>query len=96
LDEAEAVKWYRRAAEQGYAKAQVEMSLRSANGWGVERSYPEALKWLTAAAENAYPPAQNLLGVAYDAAFSQPGTRFRPPNGIAPRLSRGIPRHRRI
>ena len=43
-DYAEAVKWYRRAAEQGDAYAQNNLGLMYANGKGVPQDYAEAVK----------------------------------------------------
>jgi len=40
------VKWYRKAAEQGYAKAQDALGLCCAKGQGVAEDYVEAYKWL--------------------------------------------------
>jgi TPR repeat protein len=46
-DYAEAAKWYRRAAEQGYAKAQYNLGVMYYNGEGVPQDYAEAVKWST-------------------------------------------------
>ena len=43
-DEAEAVKWYRKAADQGDAKAQVELGECYMCGFGIERDLTEAKK----------------------------------------------------
>ena len=42
---AEAVKWYRKAAEQGYAEAQFNLGVMYETGEGVAQDYAEALKW---------------------------------------------------
>jgi uncharacterized protein len=39
-DYAEALKWYRLAADQGLASAQHNLGFMYANGWGVEISAP--------------------------------------------------------
>ena len=44
-DYAEAVKWYRRAAEQGYAAAQYNLGAVYATARGVPQDYAEAVKW---------------------------------------------------
>ena len=44
-------KWLRKAAEEGYAKAQYSLGAMYASGHGVEQSYPEAVKWWRKAAE---------------------------------------------
>jgi TPR repeat protein len=46
LDEAEAVKWYLRAAEHGYAPAQSSVAVFYFSGIGGEKNYSEAYKWL--------------------------------------------------
>ena len=48
---AEAVKWYRIAAEQGDADAQFNLGLLYNNGDGVTQNYTEAAKWYHKAAE---------------------------------------------
>ena len=44
-NEAEAVKWYRKAADQGYARAQFNLGDMYGNGEGVPKSEAEAYKW---------------------------------------------------
>ena len=44
-DYAEAVKWYRKAAEQGHADGPVQPRRHVANGQGVAQDYAEAVKW---------------------------------------------------
>ncbi len=51
---AEAAKWYRRAADQGYYAAQYELSRMQADGWGVPRDYVSAHMWLSLAIRNGY------------------------------------------
>ena len=64
-DETEAAKWYRLAAEQGDASAQVELSRMYRDGVGVTQDYAEAARWLRAGAEQGDAYAQSLLGSAY-------------------------------
>jgi TPR repeat protein len=45
-DEAEAAKWYRLAAEQGYVLAQSSLGLILQNGRGVPRDLIDAYMWL--------------------------------------------------
>ena len=61
-DEAEAVKWYRLAAEQGYWLSQHSLGEMYAKGRGVKKDDAEALKWFKLAAEQGYAPAQDKLG----------------------------------
>ena len=49
-DYAEAVKWYRMAAEQGDAKAQTNLGLMYDKGDGVPQDYAEAYAWFFVAA----------------------------------------------
>ena len=64
-DYAEAVKWYRKSAEQGYAYAQDNLGVCYENGQGVKQDYAEAVKWYRKAAEQGDADAQNNLGVCY-------------------------------
>jgi TPR repeat protein len=50
-DKAEAAKWLQKAAEQGYAEAQLSLGKLYASGEGVPRDQEEANKWLQKAAE---------------------------------------------
>jgi TPR repeat protein len=62
----EAVKWYRLAAAQGQATAQVELGLWYVTGKGVLQDYAGAVKWFRLAAAQGNAIAQNNLGVAYE------------------------------
>ncbi|MGH7396516.1 MAG: tetratricopeptide repeat protein, partial [Candidatus Rokuibacteriota bacterium] len=64
-DPAAAARWYRQAAEQGFAPAQYQLGLRYANGDGVDRDYAEAVTWYRRAAEQGVAFAQFNLGVRY-------------------------------
>ena len=77
----EAVKWYRKAAEQGHVKAQFNLGVMYANGqvvidippvlsWMYSRQvvtpdYKEAVKWYRKAAEQGHGDASNVLGWMY-------------------------------
>ena len=50
-DYAQAVFWYRKAAEQGYAMAQNNMGIMYDNGRGVDQDYDQAVNWYRKAAE---------------------------------------------
>lgn len=65
-DDAEAVKWYRKAADLGFAIAQVNLGVAYANGKGVAKDDAEALKWYRKAAELGNANAQSILGFRYD------------------------------
>ena len=61
----EAAKWYRKAAEQGYSKAQCQLGSKYASGKGVEKDFEEAAKWFRLAAERGSAEAQLYLGALY-------------------------------
>ena len=65
-DEAEAVKWFRKAAEQNVADAQFSLGVCYANGQGVTEDDAESVKWFRKAAEQNLADAQYNLGVCYD------------------------------
>ena len=64
-DYTEAVKWYRKAAEQGHAKAQNNLGNCYYHGNGVEENEKEAVKWYRKAAEQGDASAQYDLGNCY-------------------------------
>ena len=64
-DYAEAAKWFRKAADQGHAKAQNNLGVRYAKGQGVRKSYKEAMKWYRKAAEQGHATSQYNLGNRY-------------------------------
>jgi len=57
----EAVKWYRKAAEQNHADAQYKLGDCYFLGRGVERDYVEAIKWYRKAAEQNHADAHSRL-----------------------------------
>jgi hypothetical protein len=71
-DYGEAVKWYRRAADQGYAKAQFALAEMYKNGDGVAKDMRQAARWYRRAADRGYPDAQLLLGVLYESGAGVP------------------------
>ena len=68
-DKAEAMKWYRKAAEQGFALAQDNLGdmywYMYYFGNGVNEDKAEAVKWYRKAAEQGYAGAQSSLGMKY-------------------------------
>lgn len=65
-DEAAAVKFFRKAAEQGHDTAQYDLGWCYENGRGVKRNDAEAVGWYRKAAEQDNALAQNNLGVCYE------------------------------
>ena len=64
-DDEEAVRWYRRAAEQGYARGQSALGFMYAHGEGVPEDDIEAVRWYRFAAEQGWVNAQYNLGLMY-------------------------------
>ena len=64
-DYAEAVKWFRMAAEQGHVHAQYNLGVLYSEGRGVGQDYVEAAKWYRKAAEQGSVDAQYNLGAMY-------------------------------
>ena len=72
-DAAEAVRWYRLAAEQGHTDAQSFLGLVLASaGLGIPRDGTESMYWLRLAAENGDARAQFNLGRNYERADDVP------------------------
>ena len=62
---AEAVKWFRQAAEQNFSPAQYNLGVCYTLARGVEKDVVEAAKWLRKAAEQNYGQAQFVLAIRY-------------------------------
>ena len=71
-DAAEAVTWFRRAAEQGHAGAQFTLGVMLAAGEGIPEDDVEAVAWFRRAAEQGHAGAQLNLGVMYAAGSGVP------------------------
>src|SRR5437762_8214295 len=61
----EAMDWFRKAAEQGFAPAEYEIGKCYFQGTGVTKNIEEGIKWIWSAAQRGVAPAQNRLGVCY-------------------------------
>jgi TPR repeat protein len=57
-----AAEWYRKAAEQGHAEAQVRLGLLYKKGTGVQKDLAKALEWFEKAAAQGYIDAQYRVG----------------------------------
>ena len=64
-DDTQAVYWFRKAAERGFAKAQCNLGLCYAKGEGVPKDERVAAEWYRKAADQDFAQAQFLLGGAY-------------------------------
>lgn len=61
----QAMTWYRKAAEQGFAPAQTNLGIILEMGGQVERNYKEAASWYRKAADQGDAAAQFNLGLIY-------------------------------
>jgi len=64
-NDAEAVRWLRKAADQGNDTAQNNLGAAYLEGQGIAKDETEAVKWFRKAAEQNNEVAQRNLGVAY-------------------------------
>jgi len=64
-DYAQALIWYRKAAEQGHASAQFNLGCAYAEGLGVKRDYAQAMDWFGKAAKQGLADAQCTVGWLY-------------------------------
>ena len=85
------MRWYRLAAEQGDAGAQLKSRVMYANGEGVLKDEAEAVRWYRLAADQGDAAAQFNLGVMYATAraFSRTRPKRRAGTGWPP--SRATP-----
>jgi SpoVK/Ycf46/Vps4 family AAA+-type ATPase len=65
-DKAEAVRWYRKAADQGNAQGQWYLGVMYGYGRGVAEDKAEAVRWYRKAADQGHRVAQNCLGWAFE------------------------------
>lgn len=63
---AEGVSWFRKAADQGYAPAQLNLGKMYKSGSGISQDYAQAAGWIRKAADQGLAEAQILLGLLYD------------------------------
>ena len=64
-NDAEAIRWYRKAADQDHALAQFRLGDLYSNGEGSPRDEIEAAKWYRLAADQGLGAAQFRLGMIY-------------------------------
>jgi len=74
--DADAVRWFRAAAERGYAPAENDLGFLYAEGRGVARDDAEAVRWYKRAADRGYAPAQTSLGMMYAQGRGVPQSDF--------------------
>ncbi len=64
-NEAEALRWFRKAAEQGHAKGQFNLGVSYETGQGFPQDAVEAARWVRKAAKQGLANAQSKLGYMY-------------------------------
>ena len=65
LDLQQAVKWWRRSAEQDFVLAERQLGVSYLKGYGVTRDYVEAARWLRRAADKGDGVSQSQLAALY-------------------------------
>jgi len=75
-DYAQALVWYRKAADQGSADGQFNLGLMYAQGQGVHRDDAEAARWYRMAAEQGYAGVQFYYGQLHQIGKGLPQARF--------------------
>jgi TPR repeat protein len=61
----EAIRWYRKAADQEHTDAQFNLAQMYEDGTGVKKNMHEAVKWYTRSAEQGFAESQYRLGQIY-------------------------------
>jgi TPR repeat protein len=64
-DYVQAVEWYQKAAEHGFAEAENNLAVSYLHGWGVSQDLSQHIKLLSMAADKGEVSAQHNLGEAY-------------------------------
>jgi TPR repeat protein len=75
---AEAMKWYRKAAEQGEATAQANLGFMYDRGQGVTEDVTQAAMWFSKAAEQGKAAAQTAWASSTRVAWARLWTTFSP------------------
>ena len=78
----ETIKWYTKAANQGYAQAQYYLGKAYDKGDGVEKNDSEAMKWYLKAVKNNYPQAAYYYGGMLLEGNKQKGITKNIPEGV--------------
>lgn len=65
-DEAEAVKWYTRAAERGHGPSQYDLGFMILLGEGTEKDVAKGLWWMEQAVANRWEYAARVLSEVYE------------------------------
>ena len=59
------MRWYRKAADQGNAGAQLSLGVMYSQGHGLPQDFVEAVRWYRKAADQGNAYAQSLLAISY-------------------------------
>ncbi|MCA1978499.1 MAG: hypothetical protein LDL19_04615 [Thiobacillus sp.] len=70
-DHSEALRWWRKAAAQGYAAAELNLGDAYLKGWGVKASAQEARRWYARAAARGNPDAEGKLSELYRVGYNK-------------------------
>jgi hypothetical protein len=62
---AEAIKWWRMAAEQGHSEAQFRLGAAYSSGEGIVEDHVEAAKWMQRIARQGDARAQHYLAIVF-------------------------------
>jgi hypothetical protein len=65
MNESEAARWFRRAANQGLIEAQYELGACLLTGRGIQENSSEAVEWFRKASAQGFPMAEYQLGNCY-------------------------------
>jgi TPR repeat protein len=91
-DNARAVAWLRKAAEQGNAEGEGRLGEMYVNGQGVPQDYAQAIAWLRKGAAQGHSLSQDSLGFLYETGKACRKTMYRRICGtIWRRLTRRMP-----
>jgi TPR repeat protein len=71
-DDAQAVVWWRKAADQGDPEAQNALGFMYVVGEGVPKDYAHALSWFHKSAAQGFPNAQTAIGSMYRDGYGVP------------------------
>jgi TPR repeat protein len=61
----EALRWFRKSADQGFFRAENNLGIMYENGWGVPQDMAEAARWYKMSADQGHPKAQFNLASMY-------------------------------
>jgi TPR repeat protein len=93
---AEAVEWFRRAAEQGNALAQSNLGVMYQHGESIPKDAAQAVAWNRNAAEQGYAEAQYNLGVMYEHGEGVPKDLVQAHKWVSLAASSGRPKAREV